>query len=85
MSLARYPKEGLLGLYDVTLEELMSIRGIGEVKAVRLKCLTELSMRMSMARASFTFSDASGLPETYLINRYITSAITTPMTLAIVI
>ncbi|MCI9231382.1 MAG: DNA repair protein RadC [Lachnospiraceae bacterium] len=51
MSLARYPKEGLLGLYDVTLEELMSIRGIGEVKAVRLKCLTELSMRMSMAKA----------------------------------
>jgi len=51
MSLARYPKEGLLGLYDVTLEELMSIMGIGEVKAVRLKCLTELSMRMSMAKA----------------------------------
>lgn len=51
MSLARYPKEGLLGLYDVTLDELMRIRGIGEVKAVRLKCLTELSMRMSMAKA----------------------------------
>ncbi len=51
MSLARYPKEGLLGLYDVTLDELMGIRGIGEVKAVRLKCLTELSMRMSMAKA----------------------------------
>ncbi len=39
MGLARYPKEGLLGLYDVTLDELMGIRGIGEVKAVRLKCL----------------------------------------------
>ncbi len=51
MGLARYPKEGLLGLYDVTLDELMGIRGIGEVKAVRLKCLTELSMRMSMAKA----------------------------------
>ncbi len=51
MSLARYPKEGLLGLYDVTLDELMSIKGIGQVKAVRLKCLTELSMRMSMAKA----------------------------------
>ena len=32
MSLARYPKEGLLGLYDVTLDELMSIKGIGQVK-----------------------------------------------------
>ena len=51
MGLARYPKEGLLGLYDVSLDELMSIKGIGEVKAVRLKCLTELSMRMSMAKA----------------------------------
>lgn len=51
MSLARYPKEGLLGLYDVTLDELKSIKGIGDVKAVRLKCLTELSMRMSAAKA----------------------------------
>lgn len=51
LGLARYPKEGLLGLYDVTLDELQGISGIGEVKAVRLKCLTELSMRMSTARA----------------------------------
>ena len=49
--LARYPKEGLLGLYDVTLNQLQSISGIGEVKAVKLKCLAELSMRMSMAKA----------------------------------
>lgn len=51
LRLARYPKEGLLGLYDVTVQELQEISGIGEVKAVKLKCLTELSMRMSMARA----------------------------------
>ncbi len=51
LSLARYPKGGLLGLYDVTLQQLQNIRGIGEVKAVKLKCLAELSMRMSMARA----------------------------------
>lgn len=51
LKLARYPKEGLLGLYDVTVQELQKISGIGEVKAVKLKCLTELSMRMSMARA----------------------------------
>lgn len=52
LSLARYPKEGLLGLYEVTLDELQSISGIGEVKAVKLKCLAELSMRMSAARAA---------------------------------
>ena len=51
LNLARYPKEGLLGLYDVTLDELQSISGIGIVKAVKLKCLAELSMRISMARA----------------------------------
>lgn len=51
LQLARYPKEGLLGLYDVTLNELQSVSGIGEVKAVKLKCLAELSMRMSVAKA----------------------------------
>ena len=47
LSLAKPPREGLLGLYDVTLEELMEIKGIGSVKAIKLKCLTELSMRIS--------------------------------------
>ena len=51
LQLARYPKRGLLGLYDVSLEDLKSVKGIGEVKAVRLKCLTELSVRISEARA----------------------------------
>lgn len=52
LKLARYPREGLLGLHDVTLAELQQIKGIGEVKAVKLKCIAELSMRMSMATAS---------------------------------
>ena len=52
LELAKPPREGLLGLYDITLEELMQVRGIGEVKAVKLKCLTELSMRISRATAS---------------------------------
>lgn len=51
LGLAKFPKEGLLGLYDVTLRELQEIKGIGQVKAVKLKCLTELSMRMSAATA----------------------------------
>lgn len=52
LQLAKYPREGLLGLYNVKLEELMRINGIGEVKAVKLKCLAELSRRMSVATAS---------------------------------
>ena len=51
LGLAKYPREGLLGLYDVTLDELMQINGIGLVKAVKLKCLTELSMRISRSSA----------------------------------
>ena len=51
LALAKHPREGLLGLYDVTIPELMEIKGIGMVKAVKLKCLTELSMRISCASA----------------------------------
>lgn len=70
LSLAKYPKEGLLGLYDVTLEELEGISGIGEVKAVKLKCLAELSMRMSTARAKEGLSfRSSGQVAAYFMER----------------
>ena len=39
---------GLLSLLHLSLEELMSIKGIGKVKAIRLKCVTELSKRIAM-------------------------------------
>ncbi len=51
LGLAKYPRTGLLGLYDVSLEELMGIKGIGQVKAVKLKSLAELSMRFARAKA----------------------------------
>ncbi len=51
LALASYPRKGLLGLQHITIEQLRSIEGIGEVKAVKLKCLTELSLRMSRATA----------------------------------
>ena len=37
----------LQGLYHLSLTELMEFDGIGEVKAVKIKCITELSMRIS--------------------------------------
>lgn len=40
----------LMGLYHKTVEQLMKIDGIGEVKAIKLKCLTELSVRMARER-----------------------------------
>ncbi len=48
----RYPREGLLGLYEISAEELMEIKGIGQVKAVKLKALAELAKRMHEATAS---------------------------------
>lgn len=68
LALAKHPREGLLGLYDVSLDELMSIRGIGMVKAVKLKCLTELSMRISCARAKqgICFTRSGTVAEYYM-------------------
>ncbi len=68
LGLARYPREGLLGLYDVTLEELKEIKGIGEVKAVRLKCITELSARIHRASAkeSLLFTDSRTVAEYFM-------------------
>lgn len=51
LALADPSREGLLGLYDIPLERLMEVNGIGEVKAVKLKCITELSQRIASATA----------------------------------
>ena len=51
LSLAHAPRTGLLGLYDIPLERLQEIKGVGEVKAVKIKCITELAMRINSASA----------------------------------
>ncbi len=51
LALAEPSREGLLGLHDIPIERLMQINGIGEVKAVKLKCITELSQRIASATA----------------------------------
>lgn len=45
------PGEGILGLLHLSLQELMSIRGIGQVKAVQLQCIGELSKRIWKRKA----------------------------------
>ena len=42
---------GLLGLFHISMQELMKIHGIGKVKAIQLKCIGELSKRMATAAA----------------------------------
>lgn len=39
---------GILSLQHLSLEELMKIKGIGKVKAIRIKCVTEFSRRIAM-------------------------------------
>lgn len=45
--------KGLLGIYHMSVSDLMQVRGLGKVKAVQLKCVAELSKRFARA----TFSD----------------------------
>ena len=47
---ARYGN-GLLGLYHIPLKELCKLEGIGEVKAIQLKTVAELSTRMAQSKA----------------------------------
>lgn len=43
---------GLNGLHHLSLQELMEIPGIGQVKAVKIKCIAEMAIRMSKQRAA---------------------------------
>jgi DNA repair protein RadC len=52
LSLAKGRNRGLNALHHISLSELMSLPGIGEVKAVKIKCIAELSKRMAMERAA---------------------------------
>ena len=40
-------KRNLLNLYDISYEEMTKIHGIGKVKAIQLKCVAELSKRIT--------------------------------------
>lgn len=40
-------EHSLLNIYEYSIEELMAYPGIGKVKAIELKCIAELSIRLS--------------------------------------
>lgn len=43
---------GILGLMQLSITELMQIRGIGRVKAIQIRCIGELSRRIAKATAT---------------------------------
>lgn len=62
------PANGLLNIMELSVRDLMKIRGIGKVKAVQIKCIGELSRRI--ARCSHTlrrkFDTAQAVADYYM-------------------
>ena len=60
---------GINGLYHISAEQLMQIRGIGKVKAIQLKCIAEMAKRISRAeegRRSLRFDDPDAIASYYM-------------------
>lgn len=61
-------ESGLNSLFSLTLDELKKVHGVGEVKAVKLKCIAELSKRMAsrISRDSLDCSSSSQVASYYM-------------------
>ena len=55
-------------MYHMTIPQLCQIRGIGEVKAVQLKCIAELSRRIAgqSAWSALNFKDAASIADYFM-------------------
>lgn len=61
-------QKGLLGLLHLSIADLTEIPGIGEVKAIQLKCIAELSRRISTSSAGerLDFRNPRSVAEYYM-------------------
>lgn len=61
-------KSGILALSSIPLEDLMKIKGIGKVKAIRLKCVAEICMRMQMnsTKPQISFTEPASVAAYYM-------------------
>ena len=68
MSLGQGKNKGLNSLFNLTVDELMNIHGIGQIKAIKLLCIAELAKRMSYQKASATieFNEPETVAEYYM-------------------
>ena len=62
------PYPGLSGLSHLSVADLMEMEGIGQVKAVQLKCIGELAKRISLgdAKAKLVLSDPGSIAHYYM-------------------
>ncbi|MBE5854023.1 MAG: JAB domain-containing protein [Lachnospiraceae bacterium] len=63
-----FPEYGLSSLHKLYLQDLMKIPGIGEVKAVRLKCVMEIAKRIAsfQRKDKISFSKPQTVAEYYM-------------------
>ena len=62
-------EEGLLGLYHCTRQELLQIRGVGEVKAIQLQCIGRAfpnEWTAAGARKGLCFHDPASIADYYM-------------------
>lgn len=61
-------ENNLLGLTNLSIEELTTIKGVGTVKAVQIQCICELSRRMAKQTAlkKLKFSDSASIASYYM-------------------
>lgn len=59
---------GLSGLYHISPEDLMTLKGIGRIKAVKVTCIAELSRRMARecAREGLKFNTPASVAAYYM-------------------
>ena len=60
----------LLNLYDMSFDEFLEIDGIGQIKAIQLKCIAELSKRIARTNSGYKLSldNAQTVAEYYMEN-----------------
>lgn len=64
-----YPNEGILGLLHLSIQEFMSVKGVGKVKATQLLCIGELSKRIwkkEAVRDVVTFREPKAIVDFYM-------------------
>jgi len=60
--------QGILGICHMSISELQQIRGIGQVKAVKISCIAELSKRISMTQCKerLNFNNPKSIADYYM-------------------